>query len=90
MTTMRLAVQRPRTANGKGEADFIDCVGWDRIAENLANLLDTGRLVAVEGRLQINKWERDGVKHERPEIILRSFEVLDRAPAQDDDSELPI
>ena len=37
-------------------------------AENLVKYLVKGTKVALEGELQLDKWEKDGVKHERTKI----------------------
>ncbi|NTW44282.1 MAG: single-stranded DNA-binding protein, partial [Anaerolineaceae bacterium] len=39
-------------------------------AESLAGYLKKGTKVALEGELQLDKWEKDGVKHERVKIVV--------------------
>ena len=57
VTTFTLAVDRNFTNQaGEREADFIPIVVWGKIAETCANHLNKGRLVAVEGRLQIRNY----------------------------------
>ena len=54
VTTFTLAVDRAfANQQGEREADFIGIVVWQKLAETCANHLFKGRLVAVEGRLQI-------------------------------------
>lgn len=75
---MRLAVDRG-FANGQGrkETDFIDVVVWDKQAENVANYLQKGRLVAVQGRLQIRSYEnQEGQRRERAEVIASQVQFL--------------
>ena len=50
-----------------------------------AKYLAKGRQVAVVGRLQIDEWERDGVKRERPKIVGR-VEFLGSPSRTDDDA----
>lgn len=58
VTTFTLAVDRPFTnQQGERETDFIRIVTWRKLAENCANYLRKGRLVAVAGRLQIRNYE---------------------------------
>lgn len=61
-----LAVDR----NGKeGGTDWIDCVAWRSTAEVLCNYADKGRMIGVEGRLQMRDWtDKNGNKR-------RSYEV---------------
>ena len=55
-----LAVERSYTnRQGERDVDFIDIVVWRKQAETCANHLGKGRLVAVEGRLQIRSYETD-------------------------------
>ena len=58
VTRFSLAVNRRFTnQNGEREADFINIVSWRGLAENCANYLRKGSLVAVEGRIQTGKYE---------------------------------
>lgn len=81
-----LAVDR-QFANqaGEKETDFIPIVVWQKLAETCANHLRKGRLVAVEGRLQIRTYEKDGQKRYASEVVARSVQFLDRAQQQDQD-----
>lgn len=74
-----LAVDRP-FSNQKGErdTDFIRIVTWRKQAENCASHLSKGRLVAVEGRLQVRSYEdREGIKRTAAEIVARNVVFLD-------------
>ncbi len=81
VTRMGLAVQRPfANAQGERETDFIDVVVWDKKAENVAQYMRKGRLVAVDGRLQTRNYETpDGQKRKVYEIVADSVDFLDRA-----------
>jgi single-strand DNA-binding protein len=90
-----LAVDRPTTnANGGRETDFIRIVCWQKTAENAANYLKKGRLVGVEGRLQIRGYEtQDGQKRKVAEVVASYIQYLEKgdsgqsqpsAPAGDD------
>lgn len=61
-----LAVDR----NGKDAGtDWIDCVAWRGTAEVLCSYADKGRMIGVEGRLQMRDWtDKNGNKR-------RSYEV---------------
>lgn len=75
-----LAVDRDRSnAQGEKETDFIDVVVWDKQAENVAQYLGKGRLVAVEGRLQVRTYEaQDGTKRKAAEVVANSVQFLDK------------
>ena len=74
-----LAVDRP-FVNQSGEkgTDFIDIVTWRKLAEIVASNLEKGRLVAVEGRLQIRSYEdQNGVRRKAAEIVADQVKFLD-------------
>ncbi len=81
VTNFTLAVDRPfASQGGEREADFIDIVTWRKLAEVCANHLSKGRLVAVEGRLQIRSYDdQNGVRRKASEIVADNVRFLDRA-----------
>lgn len=90
VASFSLAVDRPfANQQGQREADFIDCVAWRKLGETVGNHLKKGRLVAVEGRLQIRSYEaQDGSKRRVAEVICDSVRFLDR-PRQDAGPDAP-
>ncbi len=66
-----IAVNRTFTnASGEREADFINCVVWDKQAENLAKYQKKGNQIAVEGRIQTRNYDdKDGKKVYVTEVI---------------------
>ncbi|MDQ7794600.1 MAG: single-stranded DNA-binding protein [bacterium] len=86
-----LAVQRSRAGeSGEREADFVPIVTWQKLAETCNSYLAKGRLVAVDGRLQIRSYEaRDGGKRRVAEVVAQDVRFLDKAsPAQAPDQGL--
>ncbi len=80
VASFSLAVDRP-FANQQGErdTDFIDCVAWRKLGETVGNHLTKGRLVAVEGRLQVRSYEaQDGSKRRAAEVVCDAVRFLDR------------
>ncbi|GBF35433.1 single-stranded DNA-binding protein [Desulfocucumis palustris] len=86
-----LAVDRRVSKQGEKEADFIDIVTWQKKAEVCANYLGKGRLVAVEGRLQIRSYEdNQGIRRKAAEVVAETVKFLDRAKeSQQQDGEGP-
>ena len=75
-----VACDRQYQKDGNKEADFIPVVTFKTLAENCAKYLGKGRLVAVEGRLQIRNYtDKDGNKRKSAEIIADNVKFLDRA-----------
>mgnify|MGYP000513754876 FL=1 len=74
-----VAVSRNFTnANGEREADFINCVVWDKQAENLVKYQKKGNQIAVEGRIQTRNYDdKDGKRVYVTEILATSISFLD-------------
>lgn len=51
------------------KTEFIDCVAWSGLAENIAKWLTKGRPAIVSGRLQTRSWEQDGQKRSKMEVL---------------------
>ncbi|MCL6639080.1 MAG: single-stranded DNA-binding protein [Firmicutes bacterium] len=74
-----LAVDRAFSRQGEREADFIDIVVWQKQAETCANYLGKGRLVAVEGRLQVRSYDdNQGIRRKAAEVVADRVQFLDR------------
>lgn len=78
VTQFTIAVDRPFTQGGEREADFIPVVTWRQLAETCANYLKKGRLVAVEGRIQVRNYENnEGKKVYVTEVIADNVRFLE-------------
>ncbi len=79
VATFRIAVDRPKSREAERQTDFIDIVCWRQTAEFASNYLAKGRLVAVEGRLQIREWlAQDGQRKWSTEVVANNVQGLDR------------
>jgi len=80
VTNFTLAVNRSFVSqSGEREADFIDIVTWRKLAEICANHLNKGRLVAVDGRLQIRSYDdQNGIRRKAAEVVADQVQFLDR------------
>lgn len=80
VATFTIAVNRSFTnQQGEREADFIDIVVWRNQAETCSHYLTKGRLVGIDGRLQIRSYETaDGQKRRAAEVVADRVEFLDR------------
>jgi single-strand DNA-binding protein len=78
VTNFRLAVDRPFTnREGERETDFFDVVCWRKLAETVANNLRKGRLVAVQGRMQLDRWQQDGQNRSKVVVVADQVRFLD-------------
>ncbi len=72
VATFRIAVDRDRKNKETGErdADFVTIVAWRSTAEFVSRYFTKGRMVVVEGRLQIRPYtDRDGNKRSATEVV---------------------
>ena len=78
VASFTLAVDRSRkNANGERETDFIPVVVWGQQAENCNTYLNKGKLVAIDGRLQIRNYEdKEGNKRTIAEVVAESVQFL--------------
>lgn len=75
-------------ANGKPTTDFIRIVVWGKSAENSANYLAKGRLVAIQGRIQTSSYtDNSGNKKYSTDVIASNVEFLEWKDKQDNQPE---
>ena len=72
--------ERRRDRNGQMQdfPVFVDVDAWDKLAELCGQCLVKGSPVLVEGRLQMDTWEKDGVRHQK--LKVRALAVKFLAP----------
>ena len=79
----RLAVDREFKDKDTGEraTDWINCTAWRSTAELAAKYLGKGRLVVVQGRLQIQEYQdSQGNRRTGAEIVVNSIHFCDKKP----------
>jgi single-strand DNA-binding protein len=73
-----IAVDRPTGKDKEKETDWIPLTAWRETAEFLNRNGAKGRLVAVEGRLQIRKWkDSEGQPRKTAEVVVDNVKFLD-------------
>jgi single-strand DNA-binding protein len=79
VASFTLAVDRPfRNQQGEQEADFIDVVCWRALAETVAAEVGKGALVAVQGRVQVRRYEtEDGQRRKAAEVVADTVRFLE-------------
>ena len=71
-TTFTLAVQKT-----KDEAEFIDCIVWEKTAETIAEYFRKGNRILIQGRLSVSSYEQNGEKRKSTKVQVFSFEFID-------------
>ena len=77
-----LAVDRPYKKQGEEKkTDFISCVAFGRLAENLEKYVRKGRRIVIEGRIQVDSFDRDDrSKGYSTSVIVERFHFADSKP----------
>ena len=74
-------------SNGQPTADFINIVVWGKMAENAANYLAKGRLVAIQGRIQSGSYVNDeGRTIYTTDVVASNVEFLEWGDKQNNSS----
>lgn len=78
VASFTLAVNRRfANQNGEREADFINCVAWQKTGEFVANYFKKGQMMALEGRLQVRSYDgNDGQRRWVTEVVAEQIEFV--------------
>ena len=56
---------------GEKKTDFIDCVAWRQTGEFISKYFTKGRMIVVDGRLEMRDWtDKEGNKRRSAEVIV--------------------
>lgn len=89
VTSLRVAIPRPRKDGADQGADFVDVTVFGHQAETCATYLNKGRRIAVDGQLHHSEWDSDTGRRQKLEVIARNVEFLDRANDDSDQADSP-
>ena len=85
LSHVTLAVNRKfKGTDGVYHTDFIDCTFWNQIAKNICEYCSKGDLVGVRGRIQVDNYEKDGVKKKLTNVVADSITFLSSVKSKDD------
>ena len=59
------------------ETDFINCKAFDKKAEAIAQYVEKGNRIAVEGRIQTGSYEKNGTTFYTTEVLVEKVEFLE-------------
>ena len=78
VTSFGIAVNSRYKQNNelKEDVSFFDIVVFGKLGETCAEYLSKGRPVLVEGRLRQRRWETEGVKRSKIEVIADGVQFL--------------
>lgn len=75
---LSIAVNRSEKRGGEwaDKVSFFDVTVWGKTAENIKPYLHKGKQIAVDGYLDQQRWEKDGVRYSKVVIIATSVQLL--------------
>ena len=78
VTSFTVACDRRVKAEGQPTADFINCVCWNKVADNTAQYTHKGSLVGVEGRIQTRSFDdQSGKRVYVTEVVADAVQFLE-------------
>jgi len=77
IASFSIAVDRKFKRDGEPEADFFNYTAFNKTAEFIEKYCKKGTKMAVEGRIQNDNYEKDGVKHYGVKIMVDSLEFAE-------------
>ncbi|CAM3409881.1 single-stranded DNA-binding protein [Pseudostreptobacillus hongkongensis] len=69
-----LAVQRD---SDREEADFINCVAWNKTAELISQYFAKGIRILIEGRLNVSSYEKNGETRYSTDVVVNKIHFVD-------------
>jgi single-strand DNA-binding protein len=75
---------RDESGQKREETTFVEVTLWGRLSEIAQRYLTKGSPVFIEGRLELDTWERDGQKHSKLRVVGENLQLL---PSRDSSPE---
>ena len=72
-----IAVNRPVVKDGVKETDFINCIVWNKQAENLVKYQRKGNLIGIQGQFRTDKYEINGQTKYKSYILGEEVEFME-------------
>ena len=77
VVSFTIACNRRVPSQGQ-DADFINCVAWDKTADFMAQYVKKGALLGLEGRIQIRSYDdKDGKRVYVTEVVADGVQFLE-------------
>ena len=73
-----IAVNRSKKTGDQwsDEVNYFDVTIWGKTAENLKPYLTKGKMIAVDGYLKQDRWEKDGQKMSKVSVVANNVQLL--------------
>lgn len=88
VASFSLAVNRRFAKQGEQQADFINIVAWNKVAEFCSKYFTKGQQVSVVGRIQTRTWDdQNGQKRYATEVIAEEVYFADTKREQQESTQ---
>lgn len=78
-TRFNVAVDRPVKQGEEKQADFINCVAWDKKAEFICKYFSKGQRIALTGGIRTGSYtDKDGNKRNTVEVWANNVEFVEK------------
>lgn len=78
-----------QTGEQKEKTEWHNCVAFGRLAEIVAQYVRKGSKVYIEGKLQTDSYEKDGIKRYSTKVNVRELQMLDGKGGQQEQQGAP-
>lgn len=73
---LEFSVASTEKYKGGEETLFLDCAIFGERAEKLAQYMTKGKQVLLDGRLKLERWEKEGVKNSKHSLVVDSVNFV--------------
>lgn len=85
ITNLIVAVRRDfKNAQGDYDTDFVKVVVYGQQADYLNKFTEKGKRIEVDGRIQVQQYEKDGEKRYDTSIVANKVNILDFKEKEED------
>lgn len=78
VVSFTIACDRRIKTEGQPTADFINCISWNKLADNIVQYVHKGFLVGIEGRIQTRSYDdKKGKRIYVTEVVAEKIDFLE-------------
>lgn len=67
---------KDKEGNKQEKTEWVNCTAWGKLAEIIGQYVTKGMLLFVSGKMETQKWEKDGVTHYKTIINVGEMKML--------------
>jgi single-strand DNA-binding protein len=67
---------RDKEGNKQERTEWVNCTAFDKLGEICGKYLTKGKQVYIEGRLQTDKYDKDGQTHYSTKVVVAEMKML--------------